>query len=72
MGLKWLHAAAARATRNVGIAWGVLSIVALCASVTVAGAPTGPAAPEISPSYATSALTLLAGGMLLLRSKVRR
>ena len=71
MRLKWHQATAARVTRNIGIACGALSTVALCASVTMAAPPLG-GAPEISPSYATSALTLLAGGTLLLRSKVRR
>jgi hypothetical protein len=48
-------------------ATGIMLVLEACAGKALAGV-----APEIDPGAAASAITLLAGGVLLLRSRLRR
>ena len=71
MRLNWFQSSAASLPRLATIGCGMLVIGAVSASVALAGGPP-PSAPEIDPGSATSALALLAGGVLLLKSRIRR
>ena len=65
-----LVTAAKGAVNVVSIACGVFAVVAALTATAVAGGPLG--APEIDPNCAASALTLLAGGVLLIKGRFRR
>lgn len=72
MGLTWFQSATQCLPRIAAIGCGVLAIAAVSASVALAAVGPPPSAPEIDPGSATSALALLAGGVLLLKSRFRR
>jgi hypothetical protein len=69
MSLK-LVTAAKRAVNVVAMACGVSAVLAALTATAFAGGPLG--APEIDPNCAASALTLLAGGVLLIKGRFRR
>lgn len=69
--LKWMTAAIKGAAKMAPIAAGTLAVVAGLATSALAG--NGPfGTPEIDPNSAASALTLLAGGVLLVKGRFRR
>ena len=71
MRLTWFKSAAASLPRMAAIGCGMLVIAAVSAPAAFA-AFGPPSAPEIDPGSAASALALLAGGVLLLKSRIRR
>jgi hypothetical protein len=69
MSLRSVTSAFGRACRGTLLVVGALVVLSAFAPVALARLDT---TPEIDPASATSALTLLAGGFLMLTSRIRR